>query len=300
MKRLLIISLFFYFSSFAFSQFQAKMTNSFSGTERLYTVYSDLNQYRYEFDEDGMKGVVIVNPGANQTAILIPEKKFVHQTSCDGMMSRMNDPVQAYEAYKKYGTEKTTGKETLDSYECTIKDIYQGETKVFTAWYAEKLNFPVKIVGHFAKNTYMELKEIKKWKVESSYFEIPEDYTEVDEQMRPIISEPPPPDSWETREVSIPYEGKVKRGNKIKITIPESVYYKFITTNAGDTPTKFTYHLYENGEKLTWEIVGNDRLRTNRLYMEEKKTQTMDWKEGWVLIIEVFEGELELKIYPEK
>lgn len=299
MKRLLLIALILTCSFQVYSQFQAKMTNSFSGTERLYTVYSDLNQYRYEFEEDGMKGIVIVTPAANQTAILIPEKKFVHQTTCDGMMSRMNDPVQSYEAYKKYGPEKTTGKETLKGYECTTKDIYQGETKVFTAWYAEKLNFPVKIVAHFAENTYMELKDIKKWKVEPSYFEIPSGYTEVDEQMKPVIPEPPPPVSWTTKDVSIPYEGTVKRGTKLKITIPETVYYKFATSNAGDTPTKFTYHLYENGEKLSWEIVGNDRLRTNRLYMEEKKTQTMDWKEGWVLIIEVFEGELELKIYPQ-
>lgn len=299
MKRLLLLVLILTCSLQVFSQFQAKMINSMSGTERTYMVYSDLNQYRYEFEEDGMKGVVIVTPGANQTAILIPEKKFVHQTTCDEMMSRMNDPVQAYETYKKYGTEKTTGKETLEGYECITKEIYQGETKVFSAWYAEKLNFPVKIIAHSAENTYMELKDIKKWKSEPSYFEIPEDYTEVDEQMRPIIPEPPPPESWETTEVSIPYDGIVKRGMKIKMTIPETVYYKLATVNNGVTPTKFTYHLYENGEKLPWDVVGNDDLRTKRLFMEEKSIKTFDWKAGWTLVVEVYEGILDLKVYPE-
>ncbi|MDX2444636.1 MAG: DUF4412 domain-containing protein, partial [Bacteroidales bacterium] len=180
------------------SQFQAKMNNSMSGKERIYTVYSDLNQYRYDFEEDGMKGIVIVHPAANQTAILVPVKKFVHKTNCDGMMSRMNDPVQSYEVYKKHGEEKIIGEETINGYECIAKEMYQGDTKVFSAWYSEKLNFPVKIVAQYAENTFMELKDIKKWKSEPSFFEIPEDYTEVDEQMRPIIPEPLPPETWET------------------------------------------------------------------------------------------------------
>ncbi len=86
---------------------------------------------------------------------------------------------------------------------------------------------------------------------------------------------------------------------KIKMTMSETVYYKLLTENKGDTPTKFTYHLFENGEKLPWDAVGNDDRRTLRLYMEEKKTQTMDWKKGWVLVVEVYEGVLNLKVYPE-
>lgn len=299
MKKILLTAIICNCYFLGISQFQAKMVNSFSGKERLYTVYSDLEHYRYEFEEDGMKGIVIVNPDANQTNILIPEKKYVHRSTCDGMMSRMNDPVQSYEMYKKYGEEKIIGEETINGYTCITKEMYQGDTKVFAAWYSEKLNFPIKIVAQYAENTFMELKDIKIWKAETSYFEVPKDYTDVDEQMRPIIPEPPPPESWETTEVKIPYEGIVKRGMKIKMTMPETVYYKLLTENKGDTPTKFTYHLYENNEKLPWDVVGNDDRRTLRLYMEEKKTQTMDWKKGWVLVVEVYEGELNLKVYPE-
>ena len=297
-------NLFFLFvamgmTSLVSAQFQARLLNSFSGTERYYDVYSDLTQYRYEFEEDGMKGIVMVNPGINRTAILIPEKKYVHITTCDGMMSRMNDPVQSYEAYKQYGPEKVTGNETLQGYDCVTKDIYQGDTKVFTAWYAEKLKFPVKIVAHYSENMYMELQDIKKWDADPAYFVIPDGYTEVDEEMRPVIPEPPPPDSWTETEVTMPYEGTMKRGEKIRMKIPETVYYKFRAANNGDTPAKFTYHLYENGEKLPWDIVGNDERRTHRLHMGEKNNQTFDWKSGWLLVVEVYEGVLELKIFPE-
>jgi len=144
MKQILLISIFFFFSLNLFCQFQAKMINSFSGKKRLYSVYSDLNHYRYEFEEDGMKGIVIVTPDANQTNILIPDKKYVHRSTCDGMMSRMNDPVQSYEVYKKHGEEKILGEVTINGYKCTAKEMYQGDTKVFSAWYSEKLNFPIK------------------------------------------------------------------------------------------------------------------------------------------------------------
>lgn len=299
MKKVLLSVLICNCYFLGIAQFQAKMNNSMSGKERTYTVYSDLNQYRYDFEEDGKKGIVIVNPAANQTAILMPDKKFVHRTTCDGMMSRMNDPVQSYEVYKKYGPEKEIGKESIDGYECLTREINQGDTRVFTAWYSEKLKFPLKILAHYAENTYMKLTEIQKWKPDPSYFLIPDDFTEVDEQMRPIIPEPPPPETWDLKEVNIPFEGTLSRGNKIKMVIPQTVYYKFIALNNGNTPAKFTYHLYENGEKIPWDIVGNDDRRTHRLYMEEKKNQTMDWKEGWVLVIEVYEGELNLKVYPE-
>jgi hypothetical protein len=105
----------------SFCQFRAKMLNVVNGEEHSYDVYSELKQYRYEFVEDDMKGIVIVNPGANQTFILLPEKKLVHKTTCDGMMSRMNDPVQSYMWYKEYGEEKPAGDEEISGYKSKIK-----------------------------------------------------------------------------------------------------------------------------------------------------------------------------------
>jgi hypothetical protein len=298
-RKLILIAWAVVMVQFSSAQFQAQLVNRFSGSERLYTVYSDLTQYRYEFEEDGMKGIVIVKPALNETAVLVPEKKFVHRTTCDGMMSRMNDPVQSYEAYKQYGPEKTIGPEKMSGYDCIKKEVYQGETPVFTAWYAEKLKFPVKIVAHQSENMFMELRDIRKWNTDPALFDVPEDYMEVDERMRPIIPEPPPPDSWTETEVSVPFEGSIKRGEKIRMTIPETVYYKFRVSNNGDTPAKFTYHLFENGKKLPWDVVGNDDRRTHRLFMGEKNNQTFDWKAGWILVVEVYEGVLELKIFPE-
>lgn len=283
----------------SFCQFRAKMINVANGMERKYDVYSELKQYRYEFVEDDMKGIVIVNPDANQTIVLFPEKKFVHKTTCDGMMSRMNDPVQSYMWYKKYGEEKPAGNEEIGGYNCLKMDLHQGDSKVFTVWHSEKLNFPLKILSHFAENTYMELKDIESWKSQSSYFVIPDDYTEVDEMMRPVIPEPPAPESWDIKEASIPFEGLESRGTELKISIDKSVYYKLIISNDSESPAKIVRHLVRNGQELSDDEQGPIEYRATRLFTGDKKTYTFDWKEGDVVILKIHEGNMNVEVFPE-
>jgi hypothetical protein len=283
----------------SFCQFTAKMINVVDGKERNYVVYSDLKQYRYEFEEDGMKGVVIVNPDKNETAILLPEMKYVHRTTCDGIMSMMNDPVQAYIWYKKQGEEKTAGTGEINGFNCVKKELLQSDVKVFTVWYAEELNFPVKMINHFSDNTHMELKDIEPWTSDASYFEIPEGYTEVDERMHTVIPEPPPPESWETKEASIPFEGTVARGTKLEIKIGQSVYHKLAISNETSEPAKIIRHLVRNGQELSDDQQGPLKYRSSRLYSGENKTYTFDWKEGDIVIIEACEGEMHIKIFPD-
>lgn len=102
MKKFFLLSLFSTIGIIVFPQFKAQMINNISGEERNYDVYSDLVNYRYEFKEDKASGIVIVKPAENKTYILYPEKKYVYVTECDGPMSRMNDPVQSYEAVRVY------------------------------------------------------------------------------------------------------------------------------------------------------------------------------------------------------
>lgn len=283
----------------SFCQFRAKMINVVNGIETNYDVHSELKQYRYDLIEGDMEGVVIVNPDANQTAVLFPEKKLVHKTTCDGMMSRMNDPVQSYIWYKTYGEEKPAGNEDIGGYNCLKMDLYQGDSKVFTVWYSEKLNFPLKILNHFAENTYMELKDIESWKPEPSYFNIPDDYTEVDEMMRPVIPEPPAPESWNIKEASIPFEGVVSRGTELKISIDKSVYHKVIISNDSESPSKVIRHQVRNGQELSDDEQGPLELRTTRLFTGDKKTYTFDWKEGDVVILKIHEGNMNIKVHPE-
>ena len=298
MKRLLIIFLFFYFSSFAFCQFQAIMTNVMKSKELTSTVYSDLKQYRYEFEEDGIKGVMIVNQEANQTFILMPDKKFFRKTTCDDMFSAMNDPVQSYQQYKQYGKEKSVGNELINGLNCIKKELYRGDSKVYTMWFSEELNFPVKIINHPA-NVYMQLSDIKKWKPQDSFFMVPGDYTEVDNKMRPVIPEPPAPEKWVIKTVSLPFEGTIKRGTKLKFKIIERKKCNLSYANNTDKPAKFIRHSFRDGKEKPDDEQGPIKYRTFRLYPGDKSSSAYVWEPGNEILIEVYEGEIYFNIFSE-
>lgn len=169
-------------------QWQGNMVNNLSGNEISYTVFSDLDQYRYEFAEEGMNGVVIVKPAINQTAILLVDEKKVHYTPCDGMLSKMNDPVQAYFGFLETGNESEEGYESVEGYDCIKKTASADDgTIVFSMWFSEELNFPLKIKAHQSEGPgLMEITNIQNWKVDPSVFEVPDDYVEVDKNMKPL------------------------------------------------------------------------------------------------------------------
>jgi len=282
-----------------FAQWQADMTNSMQGHVQKYVVHSDGSLYRYDFTSGEMNGVVIVNPKENLTAILLVDEKKVHYAPADGGMSQMNDPVQAYPAYLVYGEEKKEGNESVNGYSCIKTVVIYDEKPLVTQWFSEELNFPVKIENHSAEDTYMLLENIEAWKVDPSIFIVPEEYLEVDEEMRPVIPEPAPPAEWVETKVTVPVDMAVSRGMLIIVPIEETEYHKFIVENTGDTPAKFIYHMYKDGVELPDNVQGTEERRTDRLYMEENYRMTHNWKAGQVIKIKVYEGSAKLIIYKE-
>lgn len=286
-------------SNICHAQFSARMINVVQGNQREYKVYSDLDRYRYEFEESGMKGVVIVHPGENKTYVLMPDQQNVHITTCDGRMSRMNDPWQSYLWFKNYGTEKELGNEKIEGYQCKKMALYQNDSKVFTASFSEKLKFPVTLQSEIEENTYMRLDNIKPWKSDPSFFEIPEGYIEVDERMRPLIPEPPPPETWTEKEITIPFTGALNRGEKLMLHINASGYIKLNLHNRQETPGKMSYTLFENNVPLSVNDQGKEKYRMYRLFDNEKKTLTLNLSEGQDVLLKGYEGSLELEIAME-
>ncbi len=204
------------------AQFSADLANVQPGDKRIYKVHSNGTKYRYDFEEDGMKGAVIVDPAANQTAILYPDKKYVRYVETSSPFSGMMDPNQGFKQMQQRFTPKDAGSETMLGYKVKKLEIYAGEDKIVTGWYSEDLGFLVKMIKHGRENDYMELTNIKKGKIDDSLFKIPEDYIEVDDQMRIKIPEPPPPESWNSIELNLPIKGDYKRGDNISFSIPEN------------------------------------------------------------------------------
>jgi hypothetical protein len=165
------------------AQFKGKMEFSGSGDKVIYTVYSDISQYRYEFSENGQEMVVIVKPEEMQTLILIPEIKSYMKTSSNDFRSAMNDPVQSSRMFSETMEEKVVGTEKLNGLQCVKKEYYSKNTEprtlIYTVWYSKELKMPVKIIDQVRKRNYMELTEVEKWTPVPSYFEVPAGYQEM-------------------------------------------------------------------------------------------------------------------------
>ncbi len=165
------------------AQFKGKMEFSGSGDKIVYTVFSDLSQYRYEFEENGQKMFVITKPDAGQALILMPEMKMYMKTATTDIRSMMNDPVQASRHFNETMEEKSVGKEHMNGYDCIKKEYYtknsQPKTLIYTVWYSDDLKMPVKIIDHVRGRSYMELREVEEWDPVASYFEVPSGYQEM-------------------------------------------------------------------------------------------------------------------------
>jgi outer membrane lipoprotein-sorting protein len=163
------------------AQFKGKMNFNSAGKTRSFTVYSANEGYRYEFNEDGQQGVVIVKSNSQQVIILMPQQKMAMKSSPDNPMSMMNDPLKAFEHYKTGGILKETGKETINGIPCIRSELFNKENpsqKMFTMWYSDKYKFPMKMVNHIdgSQNSGMEMSDVEPWTPDPQSFEIPAGY----------------------------------------------------------------------------------------------------------------------------
>ena len=163
------------------SQFNAKMVFNTLNKERVFNVYAAENGYKYEFNEDGRTGVIIVKTDAQEVIILMPQQKMAMKTSAESPMSMGNDPLQAYQNYKNSELLKVVGKETVNGIECVKSILWNKENptqKMFTLWFSEKYKFPIKIINHIdgIEKSGMEVKDIEPWSPNATSFSIPEGY----------------------------------------------------------------------------------------------------------------------------
>ena len=168
------------------AQFKAKMVFKTMGNERIFTVFSSGAGYRYEFNEDGQTGAIIVKAGSQDVIILMPQQKMAIKSPVESPMSMGNDPIKSFEYYQKDGTLKELGKETINGVECTKSELWnisgdeygQVNQKMFTMWYSDKYKFPIKMINHMdgSEGSGMEIQDIEPWTPDANSYSIPEGY----------------------------------------------------------------------------------------------------------------------------
>lgn len=191
MKKLVLLVAAIILTISLSAQFSATMTFTAAGMKRNFTVFSDNNRYRYEFDEGGQEGVMIILNETEEFFLLMPQQKIAITEKTSSEMSMGMDPLKQYEYFENEDvTEKVIGKETVNGYECIKKELHNiqkdeyGVTDqlMFTIWYSEELQFPVRILNHIdgTGSSGMEIRNIQPWTPDESSFRIPEGYNTLD------------------------------------------------------------------------------------------------------------------------
>ena len=299
MKKIILLFLVSLFVLPLCAQFTAELTDVQRGNKKIYIVKSDGTKYRYDFEEDGMKGVVIVDPATNQTAILYPDKKFVRYIETTSAFSGSMDPNQGFKRMQKEYTEKKIGSEKILGVDAEKIELYARDKKVITAWYSKELRFLVKMVRHRQENIFIELTNIQKMKIDASLLIVPDDYIEVDDRMRIKIPEPPPPESWKTIEATLPINSEFIRGDRITYKVPVGKYYRIILKNKTAEPAKIVRTSMKDGKEISEDKQGPASYRTTRLYKEESLS-VLYRGEGDDVVINVHEGKMHIEIFEEK
>lgn len=181
MKKIILFSLSILLSFPLFAQFKGKMVFNTMNKERHFNVYCADTGYRYDFDEDGQKGSVIVKRGSNEVIILIPQQKMAMKSPASSPMSMSSDPLKSLEYYKDSGLMKEEGTETINGIKCTKSTLWNKDNpnqKMFTMWFSNAYKFPMKMVNHIdgSEESGMEMKDVETWTPESGFFEIPVGY----------------------------------------------------------------------------------------------------------------------------
>lgn len=131
---------------------------------------------RMDVSMEGQRQIVITDPAAGKVLMLMPEAQMY--------MEMKMDPAQMgaaalQEGKTEEGQWRVLGRESLDGWECEkrafdYKDKSKGE---LTAWFADKLGYPIRTVYKSGADTMtMEFRNIRQGAVDASLFTVPAGY----------------------------------------------------------------------------------------------------------------------------
>lgn len=161
------------------AEFSADMVQTMQGKQLPPgKAYVKEDKLRTERSMAGRDQIMIMDRTQARVVMLLPDSK--------NYMEMRLDPAKmgaaALKDKNEYGQWRAVGRETVDGWDCEkrvfdYKDKSQGE---LTAWFADKLGYPVKTVYKGEGGTMvMEYKNIKTGQVDPALFEVPAGYQKM-------------------------------------------------------------------------------------------------------------------------
>lgn len=156
--------------------FTADMTQRIGDDILEGKIYVKGNKYRMDINVQGSELSIIVDHESGKQKILIHSQKIAEEVWNNSSRSLYNNPFESfYYALEKYSSIEK-GSEVINGYKCKKIEIYANDEKLLTAWVANKLNWPIKILTAIGIPKNAELKNIKEEAIEENLFQLPENY----------------------------------------------------------------------------------------------------------------------------
>lgn len=241
-SMIVVFALFACSNAAPVSQFTADMIQSEGGDTITGKIYVKNSKYRMDLEEDGHQVFIIVDQTAGVTRVVNPEERMYMEVGSQDPRSLMNDLFQGLKYTASTGDSKHLGTETVNGYECDKYLISMNNQDVLTQWVSQKLKFPIKIVMHVSKNTFVELQNIQEGPVDDVLFDIPSEYTKM------TMGEPGQ-EPAQTPDVA--KETPTPQGDKARIAVGE------IKSQAGGCSNDMAAAI---GEMLSTALANNDKL----------------------------------------
>ncbi|MDY6820672.1 MAG: hypothetical protein SVN78_03500 [Deferribacterota bacterium] len=137
-------------------------------------IYVKDNKRRIEFNDSVEKVITILDLNKDKGYILDPKNKaYVTIYNIKSLIGE--DKIYNNKNAKNIGTE------IIDNLKCKILQVNEKDNIIYKYWYAELINFPLKIIVSTENKEvfHREFKNINMRKIDSSLFSVPRDYKKV-------------------------------------------------------------------------------------------------------------------------
>ena len=214
-------------------------------TTKIYVVDS---LYRMEQEQAGETIIIIVNERTGFTHALVPSRKEFLEISTTDPVSLMNDPFQGLKYTISIAESDSLGQDLISGYRCDGYLLKKDDDELMTYWMSPELNFPVKIINHTSNRLTLELKNIKKEKIDRTLFQIPEGYRKITKPGEQAIDVPSWSDKVETAPIKTPpFEIDLAIAEMVKVKVISGKALRVVGTGTIDAYAALTAVPFKDG-----------------------------------------------------
>ncbi len=201
-------------------EFSADMEVSDNEQTVITKIYVADSLYRMEQEQGEEKIVVIVDERSGITRALVPSRKEYLEVSTTDPISLTNDPFQGLKFTMTIAEKTDLEPDMISGFRCDGYLLKKSDQELLSYWISPELNFPLKIINHTANSLTLELKKIKREKIDPALFEIPADYKKMKGPNDQAIEIPTWVDQIETAQIQAPpFEMELTQGEMVRVKV---------------------------------------------------------------------------------